>query len=296
MHAFNNAEVDAMPSFSAIPARPAARPASHGVLLIATLALAAAFVWHGPIPQWVQYHAFADTRPWFGVPNAANVLSNLPFAAIGAWALLALPRTRATAAWRAFSVALIATAAGSALYHWAPGNAPLVADRLPIAWACGALLCAFLAERVDGRWESMPALLATTVAASASVAWWWLTEQHGHGDLRAYLFVQFLPMLLVATALALKLPARKPAAVPNRAWWAALGLYATAKALEVADHAVLDTLGFMSGHTLKHLLAAAAGLCLVRAVVRAGAGGRAGGGAVVRSAGRTSATGARQLR
>ncbi len=227
--------------------------------LIAT-ALALALGLHGPIPQWANYHAFADARPWLGLPNAENVLSNLPFALIGLWGWR---RAAGVLAWRAFSVALVCTAFGSALYHWAPGNALLVADRLPIAWACAALACGFLSERVDARWASLPVMAAATLAASASVAWWWISEQLGVGDLRAYLFVQFLPMLTVPAALLLKLRPLRLDAVRNTAWWAVLGLYGAAKLMELADAAVFDTLVFASGHTLKHLLAAAAAACLL---------------------------------
>ena len=97
---------------------------------------------HGPIAQWADYHAFADERAWLGLPNAANVLSNLPFLAVGVWALWQLRRAPTASpsllAWRAFALALVLTAIGSTIYHWAPSNASLVGDRLPIAWACAA--------------------------------------------------------------------------------------------------------------------------------------------------------------
>jgi len=240
------------------------RSSLHALAFVALL-LAAGLAAHGPVAQWVSYHAFADARGWLGLPNAENVLSNLPFALIGAWAWRALQRAPGLAAWRLFSAALVATALGSAAYHWAPGNGLLVADRLPIAWACAALLCAFLAERVDARCASLPALCAAAAASSASVAWWWFTEQHGVGDLRPYLFVQFLPMLLVPIALWLKLPARGRVGLPDATWWAVLGLYGAAKLMELADQSVFDATGFVSGHTLKHLLAAAAAMCLLRA-------------------------------
>jgi hypothetical protein len=228
---------------------------------------------HGPVPQWTGYHAFADARAWFGLPNAMNVLSNVPFAAIGAWGLWlhshALHTQSARSrAWRCFSAALCCTALGSAFYHWAPANAALVFDRLPIAWACAALLCSFLGERVDGRWAGVPALAAAFVIATASVLWWWFSEQQGQGDLRAYLYVQFLPMLLIPAAIWLKLPGLDSQAVRNGTWWLVLGLYAGAKAVELADHSIFDTLGFTSGHTLKHLLAATAALVLLRDTVR----------------------------
>ncbi len=223
--------------------------------ILASLAalLALGLLLHGPIPQWASYHHFADQRGWLGIPHAADVLSNLPFALIGAWALWSVrarPRHDASLAWRAFALALLATAAGSALYHWAPGNASLAFDRLPIAWACAALLCAFF---------------AALLAASASVLLWWLSEAAGRSDLRAYLFVQFLPMLLVPAALLMRLRPRFAAAAPDMAWWGVLLGYTLAKGLELADHAVFDQLGLVSGHTLKHLAAAGAALWLLAA-------------------------------
>ena len=250
---------------------PIARDRRSAWLLIAVAALALALGLHGPIAQWAVYHDFADARAWLGIPNAENVLSNLPFALIGAWgwrvhAGSANPRRLA---WCGFGIALIGTAFGSALYHWAPGNGALVFDRLPIAWACALLTCALLAERVDARWASVPALSAASAVAAASVAYWWLGERHGAGDLRPYLFVQFLPMLLVPLALWLAPRALDTQSLRASDWWGVLGLYAAAKLMELADHGVLEALGFTSGHTLKHLLAAAAALWLLRAAAPA---------------------------
>ena len=234
-------------------------------------------LWHGAIAQWPDYHDFADTRSWLGIPNAANVLSNLPFAVIGAWGLWRLtcrhagqPAADSNVVWRIFCGALVCTAAGSALYHWAPDNGTLVIDRLPIAWACALLLCAFLAERVHPRWNNPVSLAAALGLATLSVVHWWWTERHGRGDLRAYLFVQFLPMLLVPAVLALRLPLLRRDAVPGTTWCLVLGLYAAAKGLEMADRWMLATTQVASGHMLKHVLAAAAAACLVIAVVRRG--------------------------
>jgi hypothetical protein len=256
------------------PQARSARDVRGVLLLIAGLAVTALAV-HGPIGQWADYHAFADTRRWLGISNAVNVLSNLPFAFVGAWGLWHLGRAAGPAAdtarlaWCAFAVALMATALGSAGYHLAPQNDSLAGDRAPIAMACAALLCGFLAERVDRRCASPATLLVAGLGAAASVAWWWAGERQGHGDLRAYLLVQFLPMLVVPVTLWLQRAPLSPVVVTDRTWWTVLGLYGAAKLMEFADRRVFDALGLLSGHTLKHLLAAAAALCLLHGAVQA---------------------------
>jgi hypothetical protein len=222
---------------------------------------------HGPITQWADYHQFADARPWGLLPHAANVLSNLPFAVIGVWALWRLVGQPGMWAWRLFAAAIALTAIGSSFYHWQPDNTGLAVDRLPIAWACATLLCAFLAERVDARWASAKALVLALLVSSLAVGWWAVGEANGQGDLRPYVLVQFLPMLLIPAALVLNMQPVSPRALPASAWWAALALYGIAKALEAADHGVLEALGFVSGHSLKHLLAAGTAGWLLRAAV-----------------------------
>jgi hypothetical protein len=231
---------------------------------------AAAMLAHGPIPQLPHYHEFADRRSWLGIPNAADVLSNVPFAIVAAWAWVRLRRasTRASlgAAWdgyAAFAAALALTALGSACYHWAPDNARLVWDRLPIALACAALIQAVHAQthpREARRWQ----LAALAGFAVASVAWWAWTEARGLGDLRPYLLLQAAPIVLVPLWQA---QARTPRAT-RIAFGAALALYAVAKAAELADHAILDATGLVSGHTLKHLVAALAAAVIVGAATR----------------------------
>lgn len=232
------------------------------LLLWLALMATAGLALHGPIVQWASYHHFADTRAWGAVPNAWNVLSNLPFAIVALWAW---PRLReAGAAWRSFCAAVAATTLGSSIYHWQANDLSLLIDRLPIAWACTALLCAFLAERVHPRWQSPAVVGVAWMAGTAAVAWWGMGNAMGAGDLRPYVLVQFMPMLLIPAALLLRLRPLTTAAVPAWVWWTALALYACAKGLEAADATVLaSTLHTVSGHSLKHLLAAlAAGLLL----------------------------------
>ncbi len=249
---------------SSTPLNPTRSHSGRWLALIATLAVLMLGV-HGPITQWASYHQFADARAWGLLPHAANVLSNLPFALIGAWACWRLSGQPGMLAWRLFAAAITLTAIGSSVYHWQPNNATLVVDRLPIAWACATLLCAFLAERVDSRWADSKALLLALLTSSLAVVWWAVGESRGQGDLRPYVFVQFLPMLLIPAALLLNMQPVWPRALPAAAWWTALALYGAAKAMEAADHNVLEALGVVSGHSLKHLLAAGTAGWLLRA-------------------------------
>ena len=255
------------------PSLPVHRPPLRaGWLLLVALVAGVALWRHGPIAQWPDYHRFADARAWGAIPNAANVLSSLAFLAVGAWGLRRWRRSGlagpAHAAWGVFGAALLCTAPGSAAYHWAPGNDMLALDRLPIAWACAALLCGLLAERVDPRWSRVPVLAGALLAATLSVAAWWIGERGGQGDLRPYAAVQFLPMLIVPAVLVLRLPATGAPAVPPPTWAVVLALYAAAKLMETVDAAVLDALALVSGHTHKHQLAAAAAGWQLRAALQ----------------------------
>ena len=199
------------------------------------------------------------------MPHAADVLSNLGFAFVALWGLFALwPQRRhpaLAAGWpgyRLFLVGLLLTAVGSSFYHLAPDNARLVWDRLPIALACAGLLAAVGAETRAGAHGARRAFWLM-LCAVASVGWWRYTDLHGAGDLRPYLLLQGLPIILIPVWQAIH---RAPRA--DRLWFgAALLLYVFAKYAELHDHQLLLVLGWISGHTLKHLLATAATALIV---------------------------------
>jgi hypothetical protein len=236
-----------------------------GVVLFAAMAM----LLHGPIAQPDRYHEFADRRAFLGMANAADVLSNAGFAIVALWGLWILravqrdPRLAAAApAYRVFLVAVLLTTFGSSYYHLAPDNQRLMWDRLPIALACAALLGAVRAETHPApqpRWV-LPALL---VAAVASVLWWSITESRGVGDLRPYLLMQGAPLVLIPLWQALYGAPRAERA----AFGIAILLYALAKATELNDAAIFGATGLVSGHTLKHLLAVAAGAVITASIV-----------------------------
>jgi hypothetical protein len=240
---------------------------------LAGVALAAAIMAvHGPIPQLAHYHEFADGRVLLGIPHAMDVLSNAAFAVVGLWGLLRLHeppvRARLGGAWPGYALfmaALVMTAAGSSYYHLAPDDARLVWDRIPIALACAGLLSGVYAQTHDAR--HAPGLTAAlAVLAVASVLWWSFTAMTGEGDLRPYLLLQGAPLVLVPAWQGLARSPRRDRA----AFGFAIALYVAAKVAELLDHGIFEALGFMSGHTLKHLLAAAAGVVLVAAIARRG--------------------------
>jgi hypothetical protein len=225
------------------------------VLVLAALAL----LW-GPIVQPQDYHHFADISRLASIPHAADVLSNAGFALVGLWGLLALRQRRchpllapAWAGYRLFLVALILTAAGSAWYHWQPDDARLIWDRLPIALACAGLLAAVRADQYPDA-GSGTASLGLAVYAVLGVAWW-----YWQGDLRPYLLLQLLPLLLIP--LWQRLGKAEPA--ERHAFGLAILLYVVAKLAELGDHALYHQLGFVTGHTLKHWLATAAAAVIV---------------------------------
>src|SRR5258705_3801646 len=66
------------------------------VALLALLPIAAlvAAITSPPIAQDLGYHGFADTRVVFGIPNFANVVSNVPFLIVGIAGLAICLRSR----------------------------------------------------------------------------------------------------------------------------------------------------------------------------------------------------------
>lgn len=245
--------------------RPWVTPMPAVLVIVAVVGLAL----HGPIRQFDNYHAFADSRTLFGVPRALDVLSNFAFAVVAFVGLRRRWQNRGndvrtgeanregtgdgSVAWTWFLVSLVATAVGSAFYHLAPANGRLIWDRLPIAIGCASLLAAM---RADLGLSGKPPrdLFGLVVLAVGSVAWWHVTDRMGQDDLRPYLLLQALPLVLIPLWQAV-------CGAPQDqrlGYGLAISLYVLAKVAELGDHVIFDLTGIISGHTVKHLLAAVA--------------------------------------
>ena len=235
-------------------------------LVLLTFAALLAVVALPPIPQPEQYHHFADQRTVLGVPHALNVVTNLGFLIVGAIGLGRLWRpgssfvdARERWPYAVFFASLVGVGFGSGYYHLAPSHGTLFWDRLPMSLAFMSLFSAMLVERLGPRvgLRLFPWLAA---AGPFSVVYWILSERAGAGDLRLYGLVHFYPMLLILLLMWLF----PPRYTRGRDLLVVLGLYATALLAEHLDRQIFAAGGWISGHSLKHVLAAVAAAWAVR--------------------------------
>jgi hypothetical protein len=230
------------------------------VLLVVALA--------GPhVAQPAHIHDYADQRAVWGIPCALDVLSNLPFALMGALGLFQLARLPRQAPDRAqrlcaglFFAGLLVTALGSSWYHLRADDPGLAVDRIAMSVAFAGLLGLLAATRISGR-SGIALAIALLVLAPLSVLAWLLT-----GNVLAWAVVQFGGLLLV-----LLLPATVPplpGALDVR-WILVVAAYALAKLFELADHVVYAATGeLLSGHTIKHVAAALAAWPVLAAIAQ----------------------------
>ncbi|MGA0023596.1 MAG: ceramidase domain-containing protein [Burkholderiales bacterium] len=211
---------------------------------------------HGaPILQDRGYHVFADGRSCLGIANFGNVASNLLFLLAGIVGALHAWHSR-SGAWRSWLVFFSGVALvffGSAYYHGAPDDDTLVWDRLPMTIAFMGLFAALVSEHLGARLELR--LLAAALAVGIFSVFWWQYS----GDLRIYIWVQGAPLLAIPYVIA-AFPGRY-----DRRHYLLYGvvLYVLAKMAELLDFQIYSaSAGAISGHSLKHLLAAAAVLCV----------------------------------
>ena len=219
------------------------------------------------VPQPQSYHAFADARTIAGIANFWNVVSNaaiLLAGALGLQELLAHSQRflRRDESWpyAAFFGATVLVALGSTYYHLAPDDTRLLWDRLPIALATAALAIAVWSDHSGSR-AVVRLLWPALLAGALSVIYWRTSARHGHDDLVPYLLLQLLA--IGAIVLLARLPGRYSRVSDL---WIVIGLYVGARLAEVFDRALYAVGGILSGHTLKHLLAALAAVWVLRMI------------------------------
>ena len=232
----------------------------HGVLIGLVGAGCIAPWFFERVPQDVHYHAFADTAAYVGIPNFLNVTTNIFFILVGVFGLAAsrakgfvLDSTDRRMAYHVFFVGVILVGLGSAYYHVNPNTDTLVWDRLPMTVSFMALVAMIVSDCLSPK-IGKAALWPLVGMGVGSVGYWHITESWGVGDLRPYGVVQFLPMALIPVMLGLFGTRR----LRSPYVWAMLVTYGLAKIAEHFDGEIYSLGGIISGHSLKHVLAALA--------------------------------------
>lgn len=238
------------------------------ILIIVAIAGVVALPFIPRISQDPNYHEFADTRDLLGVPHFWNVITNFPFLFVGLAGLITLylnhQRGRASGLRLYFAIFLVGVmyvSDGSAAYHYAPSNATLVWDRLPMTMAFMAFLAMVIADCISPTY-ARKLLWPLLLLGGGSVGYWYATECAGAGDLRLYGLVQFFPVILIPLALVMF----GTKSLRARFLWAALATYVAAKFAEHYDASIYHALGVLSGHSIKHLLASLSTFWIVLAV------------------------------
>ena len=218
---------------------------------IITVGMIVILALHGRIAQPAHYNEFADQSTASGIPHAADVFSNAGFALVAIWGWLTLRPRRASdhlrAGWpgyRLFLIGLFLTAFGSAFYHLAPDN--------------------IVRGDIFGGSRTGFDAIVLGLCAVASVAWWAMSDRNGAGDLRPYLLLQGLALIHIPLWQAIHRAPR----TDRIAFGTAMVLYILAKVAEVLDHEIANAFGFVTGHTLKHLIATAATAAIVWGLIR----------------------------
>lgn len=227
------------------------------ILAIILLSLVTVF-FIPPMPQDPAYHQFADDRLITGVSNFWNVSSNVAFILVGLLGIVTL-LLRSTASlpsgalpiYALFFVSLILVGLGSGYYHLAPNNPTLVWDRLPMTLAFMAFFCAIVGEFISYK-LALRLLIPLVILGGMSVVYWAYTESINQGDLRFYIVIQFLPMLLIPLILFLY----KGNSRYSPYIWMVLAWYVLSKLFEFWDQPIYELTGSVSGHALKHVAAA----------------------------------------
>lgn len=206
-----------------------------------------------PIHQNPNYHHFADQSFIFGIKHFFDVATNSLFLLVGLLGLKEHRRKNFAPSKLLFIVGALLVAPGSAYYHLLPTNERLLWDRLPMVIGFSSLTCWLLVGYFNAQKEKILLILLNLIGLS-SLAVWVSTD-----DLRFYYWVQLTPVLILVYLGVFKKE------LFNKGWpiLAACTCYIAAKLTENYDLVFFNKLG-ISGHSLKHILAAMAIYALVK--------------------------------
>ena len=233
----------------------------YGLLIAIALILGVLAIYFSPIKQSRNFYDYADQSVLLGIPHFWDVISNLGFLVVGIIGLIEHKRKSLALvpsmsfAYQLFFIGLIGAFLGSSFYHWVPGAFSLMIDRIPITVCFISLYCIIIAEYLSpklGKAMLFPMLAYGVV----SVIYWYMTDiTTGRGDMAPYVLVQLLPIIHIPLIVWLY-PNKY---YPTRNYLYALVLYVVCKWAESNDDELHAITSLLSGHTIKHILAAVAG-------------------------------------
>jgi hypothetical protein len=220
--------------------------------------------------QPVAYHDFADHREMFGVHNFLDVASNLGFLLAGIAGMMVVLRPQTCFEFNAerwpygiFFAGMLLTAIGSGYYHLAPDNETLFWDRLPMTIAFMSLVASQVVDRIHVR-AGLLLLVPMLLVGAGSVIYWLATERAGVGNVMPYGILQGYSIVI----LILIERFHDSRYTRGRDIYLVFAAYVLAKLLETFDRQFLALGHMVSGHTLKHLAAGAAGFLVCRMLLR----------------------------
>ena len=201
------------------------------------------------IVQDQSYHNFADQRSFLGIPNFGDVVSNLGFVIVGIaglWVCFTRHVGRLGSAWIVMFSGLALVGVASGYYHWYRTDYSLAWDRMSLTVGFMGMFVALLGEYVS---ERLGVLLVPAVLAGVGTVLYW----NWFDDLRLYYWIQAAPLLVIPLLMLLYRPSY------SHQWLILSGVvwYGLAKLAELGDRPIFAATGeLISGHTIKHLLAA----------------------------------------
>ncbi len=215
-----------------------------------------------PIHQDQNYHAFADQRKLWNIPNFLNVVTNLPFAFVGIVGLQGIRNIKEKELQHIFLtlfIGFLLLTGGSGYYHWFPQNSTLVYDRIPIVIILMSFFAFIIYTCIDKR-TGYTVFFILNIIGVMSVLYWAISEGMGNGDLRWYGMVQFFPIIAIPLILILY----KSAIEFKKGLILIFFFFGLAKLTEKFDKEIYHLLSnTISGHSLKHLFMVIAGYEIV---------------------------------
>ncbi|MBI99731.1 MAG: hypothetical protein CME67_00755 [Halobacteriovoraceae bacterium] len=225
-----------------------------GLFLTATFVLPLAWLMSlSKITQNPIYHNFADQSTILGIPHFYDVVTNIFFLVVGVMGIREHLRSPFSLSKLILVIGVLLVAPGSTYYHLLPNNERLLWDRLPMVLGFCSLTTWLLIEYFQIKKEKLLLALLNLVGL-VSLAVWVSTE-----DLRFYYWVQLSPVVLL-----LYLAVFKRSMFQNaNLVFGAFAFYVLAKLTETYDEAIFVVIG-LSGHSIKHILAAIAVYFLIK--------------------------------